>query len=107
MIRISKLLSKPHKGVNKFNRLVAAYLIHKNDTQAENSNKSDGFEEITLSKRLLFGTEAVFKRVRNCLSRTWIFGDFCDDPSYDQAALVKLVTLEASFKSDLIQKSFL
>ena len=56
-----------------------------NDPQAENSNNTDGFEEITLANGCFWCTEAVFKRVRGIVSVIPGYsGGFLDDPSYDQ-----------------------
>ena len=53
--------------------------------QAENSNKSDNFEEITLANGCFWCTEAIFKRVRGILSvLPGYSGGFLTDPSYDQ-----------------------
>ena len=53
--------------------------------QAENSNKSDGFEEITLANGCFWCTEAIFKRVKGVLSVVPGYsGGFLTDPSYDQ-----------------------
>lgn len=52
---------------------------------AENSNKSNSFEEITLANGCFWCTEAVFKRVQGILSvEPGYSGGFLPDPSYDQ-----------------------
>ena len=73
--------------------------------QAENSSKSDSFEEITLANGCFWCTEAIFKRVRGIISVVPGYsGGFLTDPSYDHLVQAKLVTLKLS-KSALIRKS--
>jgi peptide-methionine (S)-S-oxide reductase len=53
--------------------------------QAENSDESNSFEEITLANGCFWCTEAIFKRVRGVLSVVPGYsGGFLNDPSYDQ-----------------------
>jgi len=53
--------------------------------QAENSNKSDSFEEIILANGCFWCTEAVFKRVRGIISVVPGYsGGFVTSPSYEQ-----------------------
>jgi len=55
------------------------------DNQAENSNKSDSFEEIILANGCFWCTEAVFKRVRGIISVVPGYsGGFVTSPSYEQ-----------------------
>jgi peptide-methionine (S)-S-oxide reductase len=56
-----------------------------NDHQAENSNKSDSFDEIILANGCFWCTEAIFKRVRGIISVIPGYsGGFVTGPSYEQ-----------------------